>query len=257
MSEVPPILQIQKLEVRTHARLLLRNITLSIFEGEIFGLIGPSGAGKSTLLRSLNRLNDLLPGLYVKGDVLLRGQSVYARDTEVNSIRTRIGMLFQQPVIFPTTIRENVLFGAKRVLALGKVEQTVRVESALRESSLWDEVKDRLQQPASALSVGQQQRLCLARALAVQPEVLLMDEPTSALDPRSTAAIEELLLRLKTRHTIVIVTHNITQARRVTSSLAFVAIQDGAGEILEHGATKALLSAPKNPILADYLTHSS
>jgi phosphate transport system ATP-binding protein len=137
---------------------------------------------------------------------------VYARDTDVNSIRTRIGMLLQQPVIFPTTIRENVLFGAKRLLALGKAEQTALVESALCESSLWDEVKDRLQQPASALSVGQQQRLCLARALAVQPEVLLMDEPTSALDPRSTAAIEELLLRLKTRHTIVIVTHNITQA---------------------------------------------
>lgn len=229
MSEPPSLLQTRNLEVRTGSRKLLHHVTLSISQGQIFGLIGPSGAGKSTLIRCFNRLNDLTPGLRVSGEVLFRGQSVYAPETDVNTLRARIGMLFQQPVVFPATIWDNVLFGAKRLNPLRQEEQTLLVESSLREAALWEEVKDRLRQPATTLSVGQQQRLCLARALAVHPELLLMDEPTSALDPQSTEAIEALLLQLKPRRTIIIVTHNMAQAARITDNLAFLCVRDGIG----------------------------
>ena len=256
MSDLAPILEAVQVNVRAGERVLLRNASLSLAEGQILGLIGPSGAGKSTLLRSLNRLNDLHPGLRVSGDVRLRGASLYAPSTDVNAMRARIGMLFQQPVIFPASIEENVLFGAKRLRPIKRDAQIALVESALKEAALWEEVRDRLRQPALTLSVGQQQRLCLGRILAVQPEVILMDEPTSALDPRSTEAIEELLLRLKAKIGIVIVTHNIAQARRVADQIACVCVREGAGELVEQGNADAVLCCPQTPEAQNYLLAS-
>jgi phosphate transport system ATP-binding protein len=256
MSNQPIIIETRNLEVRVGKRVLLRGASFCVPKGEVLGLLGPSGAGKSTLLRCVNRLNDFIPGMEVRGDVLLGEKSVYAPGTNVNALRERIGMLFQQPVIFPTTVEENVLFGAKRLRSIARADRAALVESVLREAALWEEVKDRLRQPANVLSVGQQQRLCLARALAVQPDAILMDEPTSALDPRSTAAIEELLGRLKLRHAIVLVTHNIAQARRVADSVACICVRDGAGEIVEQGRQEAVLNAPGSRELADYLSHA-
>lgn len=251
-----PILTTRDLEVTAHGKTLVRGVNVSIHERQVFGLIGPSGAGKSTLLRSLNRLNDLVPGLRVHGQVELRGEPIYAPGVDVNALRARVGMLFQQPVVFPASIAENVIFGAKRLRRMSRGEQAEETERALREAALWDEVKDRLEKPAAALSVGQQQRLCLARTLAVHPEVLLMDEPTSALDPRSTQAIEELILRLKERHTIVLVTHNVTQARRLTDWIACVCVRDGAGEIVESACCDAVLDDPQCREVIDYLAHA-
>lgn len=250
-----PILDVQNLEVRCPARVILRNATFAVERGSVLGIIGPSGGGKSTLLRGLNRLNELVPGLRMSGQVRLRGECT--RAMEVNALRARVGMLFQQPVIFPASIGDNVLFGAKRLRALSRGERAALIESSLREAALWEEVRDRLGQPAGILSVGQQQRLCLARALAVEPEVLLMDEPTSALDPRSTAAIEELIVRLKSRVTIVLVTHHLAQARRVADSLAFVGVREGAGEILEQGGCDAVLANPGSPELVEYLASTT
>jgi phosphate transport system ATP-binding protein len=193
------VLQVRDVSVSAQGKLLLRTASFSVQANQVFGIIGPSGAGKSTLLRALNRLTDLIPGLRVTGDVRLRDESIYGSGVDVNALRGRIGMLFQQPVVFPASIEENVLFGAKRLRSLTRSARHEVVEAALREAALWDEVRDRLRSSALALSVGQQQRLCLARALAVEPEVILMDEPTSALDPKSTQAIEELILRLKAR----------------------------------------------------------
>ena len=255
-TEVAPILEARGLEVRAQGRVLLRNANFAVRPGQVFGLIGPSGAGKSTLLRALNRLTDLIPGLRVSGDVQLHGKSIYAPGTDVNALREKVGMLFQQPVVFPTSIAENVLFGAKRLRRLSLGERAELVESALTESALWDEVKDRLRQPATALSVGQQQRLCLARTLAVKPEIILMDEPTSALDPKSTQAIEELILRLKERHTIVIVTHNVSQARRLTDWIACVCVRDGAGEVVESACCDAVLDNPQCREVIEYLSHA-
>jgi phosphate transport system ATP-binding protein len=249
-----PFLQTRDLTITAGGKPLVRNASFTVDRGQVFGLIGPSGAGKSTLLRSLNRLNDLVPGLRVSGDVLVGGASVYAPGIDVNALRTRIGMLFQQPVIFPVSIEENVLFGAKRLRRLSRSKRQGVVENALREAALWEEVKERLGAPASKLSVGQQQRLSLARTLAVQPEIILMDEPTSALDPRSTAAIEELILRLKERHTIVLVTHDVAQARRVTDWLACVCIRNGAGEIVESACCDAVLDNPQCREVIDYLS---
>lgn len=251
-----PIIEARRLSVCAGPRWLVREVNLSIAPRQVFGLIGPSGAGKSTLLRSLNRLNDLMPALTVRGEVMLHGRSIYAAGTDVNALRARVGMLFQQPVVFPTSIAENVLFGAKRLRRLPRAGRAELIESALREAALWDEVKDRLRGPAVALSVGQQQRLCLARTLAVQPEVILMDEPTSALDPRATQAIEELILRLKERHTIVIVTHNVAQARRVTDWIACLCVREGAGEIVESACCDAVLSNPQCREVVEYLQHA-
>ena len=216
-------------------------------------LEGPPGTGKSTLLRCFNRLSDLTPGIEVQGDVRLKGHSMYSAETDVNALRARVGMLFQEPVVFPTDIRSNVLFGARHLRRFSKADEAALLEASLREASLWEEVRDRLTHPAGNLSVGQQQRLCLARTLAVQPEVLLMDEPTSALDPRSTGAIEELMLQLKLRHSIVLVTHNLAQARRVSCVMACVSVRDGVGQIVEQGASEALFGAPQSPELREYL----
>jgi phosphate transport system ATP-binding protein len=255
-TTLDPILRTRDLEVRAQGKPLVRNVNFSVHPGQVFGLIGPSGAGKSTLLRALNRLTDLIPGLRVTGDVTLRGESIYAPGVEVNALRAKIGMLFQQPVIFPCSVAENVLFGAKRLRSLSRAERVELVESALTEAALWSEVKDRLRSPAHALSVGQQQRLSLARTLAVQPEIILMDEPTSALDPRSTQAIEDLILRLKEKLTIVIVTHNVTQARRVTDWIACVCVRDGVGEIVESACCDAVLDNPQCQEVIEYLSHA-
>jgi phosphate transport system ATP-binding protein len=252
-----PILEVRDLTVCASGKPLLRNVRLQIDRGTVFGIIGPSGAGKSTLLRSLNRLTELVPGLDLTGDVLLHGQSIYTPGRDVNEVRARIGMLFQQPVVFPTSIRENVLFGAKRLRHLDRHAKEELVETALGEAALWNEVKDRLKASAHALSVGQQQRLCLARTLAVQPEVILMDEPTSALDPRSTQAIEGLILRLKEKRTIVLVTHNVAQARRVTDWLACICVRDGAGEVVDSACCDAMLDNSQCCEVIDYLAHAN
>ena len=251
-----PILEVRGRSVHAGAKALIRDVSFAVRPGQVFGIIGPSGAGKTTLLRALNRLTDLIPGLRVSGEVLLRGESIHAPGVDVNALRAKVGMLFQQPVIFPASIADNVLFGAKRLRKLSRHERTELVESALREAVLWDETKDRLRAPATSLSVGQQQRLCLARALAVQPEIILMDEPTSALDPKSTQAIEELIVRLKERHTIVIVTHNVAQARRITDWIACLCVRDGAGEIVESACCDAVLDNPQCREVIEYLAHS-
>ena len=241
------------LGVAASGRTILRAVNLTVEAGQGFGLIGPNGAGKSTLLRCLNRLVDLSPGFRVSGGVSYHGQDIYAPRVDADDLRTRIGMLFQQPVVFPTTIARNVLFGVRHLGRVPRAQWPETAERALREAALWNEVKDRLDESALRLSVGQQQRLCLARALAVGPDVILMDEPTSALDPRSTEAIEELILRLKARCTVVIVTHNLAQARRVTDWLGCVCVRDGAGELAETACCDALLSRPRCREVAEYL----
>lgn len=246
------IMSAHNLSVAAGSRQLLQGASVDIPEKQAFGIIGPSGGGKSTLLRALNRLSDLT-GVKVTGDVTLHGKSIYAAGTDVNALRARVGMLFQQPVVFPTSIGENVIFGAKRLKSLSRSEKAELIESALIEAAIWDEVKDRLKSPAMKLSVGQQQRLCLARTLATKPEVILMDEPTSALDPRSTEAIEALVKRLKTSHTIVLVTHNLRQARQIADRLAFIGVRDGVGQLLCQGSVTDVLENTRLSELDDYI----
>jgi phosphate transport system ATP-binding protein len=250
---VAPILRVADLAVHAGDRALIRGVNFAVAPGQVFGLIGPSGAGKSTLLRALNRLTDLIPGLRVSGEVALHGRSIFAPGTDVNALRAKVGLLPQQPVVFPVSVEENVIFGAKRVRKLSRSERTELVEAALTEAALWAEVKDRLRAPASSLSVGQQQRLCLARTLAVEPDVILMDEPTSALDPRSTQAIEDLIVRLKARRTIVLVTHNVAQARRVTDWIACICMRGGCGEIVESACCDAVLDNPQCREVIEFL----
>jgi phosphate transport system ATP-binding protein len=235
------VFDISSLSVAAGSQRILDAISFGIPGGGVFGIIGPSGAGKSTLLKCLNRMTDLEPGLRVSGDVSFRGESIYAARVNADDLRTRIGFLFQQPVVFPRDIRTNVLFGVRHLGTVPRRRWAETAERALREAALWDEVKDRLKTPALKLSVGQQQRLCLARILATAPEVILMDEPTSALDPGSTEAIETLILTLKQRHTIVMVTHNLPQAERVCGRLAAIGLDDGVGRVLCHGTTADVL----------------
>lgn len=230
-----PILQLQSLAVSAGPRPLLRGVSLDIPEGAVFGLIGPSGVGKSTLLKCINRLVDLTPALRVTGHVLFRGAPVLARGVDVDALRAKIGILFQQPVVFPRSVLANVLFGVRHLGRVPPRDLPEVAERALGEAALWDEVKDRLDQPAPRLSVGQQQRLCLARTLATDPDVILMDEPTSALDPQATEAIEQLIHRLRGRRTVVIVTHNFSQARRVCDVVARLALVSGCGTVCESG----------------------
>lgn len=229
----PPVLSVHALTVTAGRRTLLAGIDLTVERGGVLALVGPSGVGKSTLLRSLNRLLDLVPGLAVRGQVRLDGESIYARGVDVDALRARVGMLFQQPVVFPGSIEDNVLFGVRRVRRVPRRERPALVERALREAALWPQVADRLAAPAHELSVGQQQRLCLARTLAVEPEVVLMDEPTSALDAESTRAIEERILALKHRRTVVLVTHDLEQAWRVADEIVRLETRDGAGRVAE------------------------
>jgi len=255
-AEQQPVLQVNGLSVTASGRPILRSVGFSVRQGEVFGIIGPSGAGKSTLLRAINRLVELTPALQVTGDVLLRGESVY-RSPDVDEVRARIGMLFQQPVVFPKSIAENVIFGARHLGKSPRQERARLVEKSLRSASLWEEVKDRLRSPALTLSMGQQQRLCLARLLAVNPDVILMDEPTSALDPKSTGAIEDLIVQLKEHHTMVLVTHNVSQARRITDWVACLCVRDGAGEIVESACCDAVLDNPQCREVIEFLSRES
>jgi len=231
-------------------RQALKDVNLRVKEHQITALIGPSGCGKSTFLRALNRMNDIIPGARAEGEVLLDGENIYAPGVDVVDLRKRVGMVFQQPNPFPKTIFENVAFGP-RVLGLdGKLSMDEVVEKSLRSAALWEEVKDVLNKSGLALSGGQQQRLCIARALATEPEVLLMDEPCSALDPQSTLRIEELMNELKERYTIVIVTHNMQQAARVSDWTGFLLL----GELVEYSRTADLFSRPQEKRTEDYIT---
>lgn len=227
----------------------LHGITMDIKANEITSFIGPSGCGKSTLLKSINRMNDLVEGCKITGDFLLDGQNIY-KDIEVNTLRKRVGMVFQKPNPFPMSVYDNIAYGPRTHGIKKKAELDQIVEEALRNAAIWDELKDRLGKSALGLSGGQQQRLCIARALAIKPEVLLMDEPTSALDPISTGKIEELTLKLKQDYTIVIVTHNMQQAMRISDKTAFFLL----GDLIEFGDTEMMFSTPKEKKTEDYIT---
>lgn len=228
----------------------LKEISLNIPEREITAFIGPSGCGKSTLLKSLNRMNDLVEGCKITGRIALDGMDVYAKTMDVNDLRKRVGMVFQKPNPFPMSIYDNIAYGPRThgIRTRGKLDEIV--ETSLRQAAIWDEVKDRLNKNALGMSGGQQQRLCIARALATKPEVLLMDEPTSALDPISTAKIEDLVLELKKDYTIVMVTHNMQQATRVSDKTAFFLL----GEVVEMNDTETLFSVPRDKRTEDYIT---
>ena len=228
----------------------LYDIDLRIQSRAVTALIGPSGCGKSTYLRSLNRMNDIIEGTRVTGEVLLDGEDIYSRDVDVVSLRKRVGMVFQKSTPFPKSIFDNIAFGPRIAGLTNKSELQTIVERCLKQSALWNEVKDRLKESAMALSGGQQQRLCIARALATNPEVLLMDEPASALDPASTARIEDLIFELKQNYTIVIVTHNMQQAARISEVTAFFCI----GRLVEVGQTKQLFTNPTQKETEDYIT---
>ncbi len=227
----------------------LKNVQLEIAPREITAFIGPSGRGKPTLLKSLNRMNDLVEGCRIDGQVLLDGEDIYG-DMDVNLLRKRVGMVFQKPNPFPMSIYDNVAFGPRTHGIRSRVQLDELVEQSLRSAAIWDEVKDRLRKSAFGLSGGQQQRLCIARALAVKPEVLLMDEPTSALDPISTLKIEDLATELKKDYTIVMVTHNMQQATRISDKTAFFLL----GEVVEFGVTDQIFSMPKDKRTEDYIT---
>lgn len=228
----------------------LKKIQLDISEKEITAFIGPSGCGKSTLLKSLNRMNDLVEGCRITGSIKLDGEDIYAKSMDVNLLRKRVGMVFQKPNPFPMSIYDNIAFGPRTHGVRNKARLDEIVEKSLRDAAIWDEAKDRLKKNALGLSGGQQQRLCIARALAVEPEVLLMDEPTSALDPISTSKIEELAMELKEKYTIVMVTHNMQQAVRISDKTAFFLL----GEVIEYGKTDELFSMPHDKRTEDYIT---
>lgn len=227
----------------------LKDVSIKIPDHEITAFIGPSGCGKSTLLKSLNRMNDLVEGYSIKGTVLLDGEDIYGK-MDVNLLRKRVGMVFQKPNPFPMSIYDNIAYGPRTHGIRSKSKLDDIVEKSLRDAAIWDEVKDRLKKSALGMSGGQQQRLCIARALAVQPEVLLMDEPTSALDPISTSKIEDLAIELKKEYTIIIVTHNMQQAVRISDNTAFFLL----GEIIEYDKTEKLFSMPSNKKTEDYIT---
>ena len=228
----------------------LKNINISVPEKSITALIGPSGCGKSTFLKTLNRMNDLIPDVKITGEVRYDGRNIFDKDVDVNELRRDVGMVFQKPNPFPMSIYDNVAYGPRTHGIKNKVKLDEIVEQALCAAAIWDEVKDRLKKSALGLSGGQQQRLCIARALAVQPKVLLMDEPTSALDPISTSRIEELVLQLKEKYTIIIVTHNMQQAVRISDNTAFFLV----GELVEFGGTEELFAQPTDKRTEDYIT---
>ena len=227
----------------------LKNINLNLTEKEVTAFIGPSGCGKSTLLKSLNRMNDLVEGCRITGDIRLDGEDIYG-NMDVNQLRKKVGMVFQKPNPFPMSIYDNIAYGPRTHGIHSKVKLNEIVEQSLRDAAIWDEVKDRLKKSALGMSGGQQQRLCIARALAIHPDVLLMDEPTSALDPISTSKIEELALKLKMDYTIIMVTHNMQQAARISDKTAFFLL----GEVVEYNDTETLFSVPKDKRTEDYIT---
>lgn len=243
-------IKIEKLDLFYGNFHALKNINLNIEQNRITAFIGPSGCGKSTLLKSLNRMNDMVEGCRITGKILLDGDDIFDRKMDVNILRKKVGMVFQKPNPFPMSIYDNIAYGPRTHGIRKKSELDEIVEQSLRNAAIWDEMKDNLRKSALALSGGQQQRLCIARALAVQPDVLLMDEPTSALDPISTSKIEDCVMQLKDKYTIVIVTHNMQQAVRISDKTVFFLL----GEIIEEGITEQIFSMPKNQKTEDYIT---
>ena len=247
---MPAILSAHDLNLWYGAHQALHNISIDIPEKSITALIGPSGCGKSTFLKTLNRMNDLVGGVKITGEVTYEGENIYDPSVDVNELRKSIGMVFQKPNPFPMSIYDNIAYGPRTHGIRNKAKLDDIVEKSLRGAAIWDEVKDRLKKNALGLSGGQQQRLCIARALAVEPKVLLMDEPTSALDPISTSKIEDLVVELKKDYTIVIVTHNMQQAARISDKTAFFLL----GEVIEFGDTETIFSVPEDKRTEDYIT---
>ena len=245
-----PIIEISNLNLWYGEKQALRDVRASIPANEITALIGPSGCGKSTFLKTLNRMQDLVPGVKIQGQVLYEGQDIYAPGVDVTWLRKRIGMVFQKANPFPMSIYDNIAYGPRTHGIKGKAKLDEIVERSLRDAAIWDEVKDRLKSSALGLSGGQQQRLCIARALAVEPDVLLMDESTSALDPISTGKIEDLAVQLKEKYTVIMVTHNMQQAARISDNCAFFLL----GELVEWGKTDLLFSNPADRRTEDYIT---
>ena len=245
-----PIMESKNLHLFYGESEALKGINMAIGKNEITALIGPSGCGKSTFLKTLNRMNDLIPSVRITGNVTLQGKDIFAPDVDVTALRRQVGMVFQKPNPFPMSIFDNIAYGPRLHGSHSKHELEEIVEKALRGAALWDEVKDRLKKSALGLSGGQQQRLCIARALAVQPDVLLMDEPTSALDPGSTLRIEDLMAELKKNYTVVIVTHNMQQATRISDKTAFFLV----GELIEFGDTAQIFTNPREKKTEDYIT---
>ena len=243
-----PIITVRDMNLWYGQTQSLKNINIDIPEKSITALIGPSGCGKSTFLKSLNRMQDLVPGVKITGDICYEGKNIF--EAEVNNLRKEVGMVFQKPNPFPMSIYDNIAYGPRTHGITNKAQLDDIVERSLRGASIWDEVKDRLKKNALGMSGGQQQRLCIARALAVEPNVLLMDEPTSALDPISTSRIEDLAMELKKDYTIVIVTHNMQQAVRISDQTAFFLL----GDLVEYGETEAMFSHPKDKRTEDYIT---
>lgn len=248
--ESPIILQTNRLKLYYGAFEALKGIDMQIPEKQITAFIGPSGCGKSTFLKTLNRMNDLVPGVRIEGEVLYNGRDIFSKEVDVTWLRKKIGMVFQKPNPFPMSIYDNIAYGPRLHGTHSKAELNDLVEKSLRGAALWDEVKDRLKKSALGLSGGQQQRMCIARALAVEPDVLLMDEPTSALDPASTMRIEELMASLEESYTVVIVTHNMQQAARISDKCAFFLV----GDLIEFGETEQVFSMPKDKRTEDYIT---
>jgi phosphate transport system ATP-binding protein len=255
LSPNPVKMSTNKVSVFYGAFRAIAEVTMPVHERTITAIIGPSGCGKSSLIRSLNRMNDLVPKTRVEGQVLLDGDDLYASDMDVVDVRRRVGMVFQRPNPFPKSIYDNIAFGVKLQGRHSRTELDEIVEKSLRRAAIWDEVKDKLKQSGTALSGGQQQRLCIARAIAVEPEVILMDEPCSALDPVATLKVEELMQELKKDYTIVIVTHNMQQAARVSDFTAMMMMRpDRAGEMIEYDATDTIFTKPKDKRTEDYVT---
>ena len=245
-----PIITAKGLELWYGSAKALKNVDIDIPEKKVTALIGPSGCGKSTFLKTLDRMNDLVPGVTIKGSVRYRGQEIYSPEVDVTWLRKQIGMVFQKPNPFPMSIYDNIAYGPRTHGIRNKAKLDEIVERSLRGAAIWDEVKDRLKKSALGLSGGQQQRICIARALAVEPDILLMDEATSALDPISTSKIEELIEDLKKSYTIVIVTHNMQQATRISDKCAFFLL----GELIEYGDTEQMFSVPRDRRTEDYIT---
>ena len=253
MNDSAPIFQVNNLSLYYETFRALKDINMDINRYSVTALIGPSGCGKSTLLRCFNRMNDLIPGARIEGEILFEESNLYADAVDATEIRSRIGMVFQRPNPFPKSIYDNVAFGLKINGYRGDMDEAV--ERSLRQAAIWNEVKDRLRDSALTLSGGQQQRLCIARAIAVEPEVILMDEPASALDPIATLAIEDLVRQLKERYTIVIVTHNMQQAARVSDETAFLMVgEDRAGYLVEQDETNKIFTNPENERTEAYIT---
>ena len=249
--EMPVKVEVKNLDFTyQNGHRVLKNVNMKIRDKTVTAFIGPSGCGKSTLLRTFNRMYDLYPGQKVEGEILLDGKNILSKDVDLNNLRAKVGMVFQKPTPFPMSIYENIAFGIRLYEKISKSEMNDRVEAALTEAALWNEVKDKINQSGLGLSGGQQQRLCIARAIAVKPSVLLLDEPASALDPISTAKIEELIESLRSQYCIAIVTHNMQQAARTSQYTAFMYL----GELVEFDSTDKLFSAPSQQRTSDYIT---